>query len=59
MLSVREARQLLLDAGFEIVRSDFLFIFPAVLSWLRFLERPLSKLPIGAQYQVLARRPLV
>jgi SAM-dependent methyltransferase len=59
MLSVREARQLLLDAGFEIVRSDFLFIFPAVLSWLRFLERPLSKLPIGAQYQVLARKPLV
>jgi SAM-dependent methyltransferase len=56
-LSVLEARRLLRAAGFELVRSDFLFLFPAALSWLRFLERPLSRLPLGAQYQVLARKP--
>jgi len=57
MLSAPEARRVLRDAGFEIVTTDFLFIFPAFLSALRFMERPLSKLPIGGQYQVLARKP--
>ena len=41
-------------AGFEIVRTDFLFIFPRgpPRSGLRGSRRPL-----GAQYQVFARRP--
>jgi SAM-dependent methyltransferase len=56
-LSAPEARHVLRDAGFEIIATDFLFIFPAALSALRFMERPLSKLPIGGQYQVLARKP--
>lgn len=56
-LSVLEARRMLRVGGFEVLRSDFLFLFPAALSWLRFLERPLAKLPLGAQYQVLARKP--
>lgn len=58
-LSVLEARRWLRAAGFELVRYDFHFIFPAALAGLRFLERPLSKLPLGAQYQVLARKPRV
>lgn len=56
-ISAPEARRVLSDAGFEIVSTDFLFIFPAALSALRFMERPLSKFPIGGQYQVLARKP--
>lgn len=57
MLSSRETQRLLRAEGFEIVRTDFLFIFPRALGWLRSLEEPLSPLPLGAQYQVLARRP--
>ena len=58
MLSALEAKRLLRDAGFEILRVDFLFIFPRALGWLRWLEPPLSRLPFGAQYQVLGRKPL-
>ncbi|MEX2204650.1 MAG: class I SAM-dependent methyltransferase [Myxococcota bacterium] len=57
MLSAREARTLLASAGFEIVRTDHLFIFPRALQALRFLEKHLTSTSIGAQYQVLARRP--
>jgi SAM-dependent methyltransferase len=56
-VSAPEARRLLRAAGFKIQRTDFHFIFPSVLGFLRFLERPLSQLPLGAQYQVLARKP--
>lgn len=57
MLSARAARRLLEAAGLEIVRTDFLFVFPRALRALRFLEQGLTSAPIGAQYQVLARRP--
>jgi SAM-dependent methyltransferase len=56
-LSAPKARALLQDAGFEILRTDFLFIFPRLLSWLRPVESCLHRLPFGAQYQILARRP--
>jgi SAM-dependent methyltransferase len=55
MLSPREARRLLVGEGFEIVRVDHLFVFPRFLRGLRPLERTLSPLPLGAQFQVLAR----
>ena len=51
------ARRLLRDAGFEIVCTRFLFVFPHALRGLRRMERWMSALPIGAQYVVLARRP--
>ena len=38
-ISPPEARHLLRKAGFEIVRSDYLFFFPRILRWLRPLER--------------------
>jgi SAM-dependent methyltransferase len=57
MLSAPEARRLLAAGGFEVVCTDFLFIFPRALSWLRRMEPALSSLPLGAQYQVLARKP--
>jgi len=57
LLWPRGARRMLREAGFEIVRTDFAFIFPGALKFLRFLEAPLHKLPLGGQYQILARKP--
>jgi SAM-dependent methyltransferase len=55
-LTPRESRELLELAGFEILRTDFAFIFPRFLKFLRPLEKLLAKLPLGAQYQVLAQK---
>ncbi len=51
------AQNLLRENGFEILRTDFQFFFPRPLSWFRGLEPALAKIPLGAQYQVLARKP--
>ena len=53
-----EARRIVKAAGFDVLRIDFLFIFPALLKWFRRFEPALSALPLGAQYQLLARKPL-
>ena len=55
-LSAPEARRLLREGGFEVMRTDFLFIFPRVLRSLRSIEPLVSRLPLGAQYQVLCRK---
>lgn len=57
MLWPAQARRMLREGGFEIAGTDFLFIFPNVLKAFRALEPALCKLPFGAQYQILARRP--
>jgi SAM-dependent methyltransferase len=51
-----ESTALLRRAGFKILQLDFLFFFPAFLKWLIPLESYLCKLPLGAQYLVLARK---
>lgn len=56
-LSAPETRRLVQAAGFEVVNTDFLFIFPRALRPLRALEPSLARLPLGAQYMVLARKP--
>jgi SAM-dependent methyltransferase len=56
-LAAPETRRLLRDGGFSVLRTDFLFIFPRLLRWMRWLEPLVSRLPFGAQYQVLARKP--
>jgi len=56
-LSVLEARRLVRAGGFEVLRADFHFIFPATLKWMRWLEPPLARLPFGAQYHLLCRKP--
>jgi SAM-dependent methyltransferase len=56
-LSPPEARGLLLQAGFRIVGTRYRFYFPRFLAWLRGLERWAVRLPLGAQYCVLARKP--
>lgn len=55
-LSVFEATKILRNQGFTIYSVDFLFIFPQSLRALRPVERLLTKLPFGAQYQILARK---
>jgi hypothetical protein len=49
------ARRLLRSAGFTVIRTDFRFVFPRALSWARGAEPLLTRLPAGAQYQVLAQ----
>ena len=56
LLSPPHARRLLTRAGFDVLRTDFLFLFPRVLSALRPLEAGLARFPAGAQYMVLCRK---
>ena len=56
-LSAIETKQRVRAAGFQVLRTDFLFIFPKMLAPLRALEPLVSRLPMGAQYQVLCRKP--
>ncbi len=56
-LSHLETRRMIHAGGFRILRTDFLFIFPRKLRWFRGMETFLSRLPLGAQYQVLCRKP--
>jgi SAM-dependent methyltransferase len=55
-LTSREAVHLLRSSGFEVLRRDFLFLFPKILRSLRRVEPMLARLPLGAQYQVLCRK---
>jgi SAM-dependent methyltransferase len=56
MLTPPEARALLRNAGFEIMRIDFCFIFPRALKMLRKFEEIVYRLPLGTQYQILCRK---
>ena len=55
-LTPPEARQLLRKGGFEILRTDFRFIFPRALRALRKIEDFVYRLPFGTQYQILCRK---
>ena len=56
MLWPREARTRVERAGLCVMRTDFMFIFPSALGFLRPLEQRLHQLPLGGQYLVLARK---
>lgn len=58
MVWPKQARGLMRSAGLEVIRTDFHFVFPGALRALRRSEGLVKRLPLGAQYQVLARRPL-
>lgn len=55
-LAPPQARRLLRTAGLRVLRTDFQFIFPRALHFLRGLEAPLARFPLGTQYLVLAQR---
>jgi len=54
-ISAPDARKLLIAGGVEIIKSDSIFYFPRCMSYLRPLEHLLAWIPLGAQYQILAR----
>ena len=56
MVSARQARRLAREHGFRVLRTDYLFIFPAALRVLRPLENKLRRIGVGAQYQLLCER---
>ncbi len=56
LLSPPEARALLRNGGFEILRTDFRFIFPRALRAFRKIEDWVYRAPLGTQYQVLCRK---
>jgi SAM-dependent methyltransferase len=58
LLRPAETRRLFELAGFELVATDFVSFFPGALRPLRRIEHKLHRLPIGAQYITLARRPI-
>jgi SAM-dependent methyltransferase len=57
-LSAPTARRLLREGCFDILRTDFLFVFPRSLGWFRGIEPHICSIPIGAQYLVLAQKKL-
>ena len=57
MIWPAEARRLLGPCGFDVLRTDFQFVFPRALGFLRGLEPFMAGCPLGAQYLVLSRKP--
>jgi SAM-dependent methyltransferase len=55
-LNARELRAVMRQAGLDVLRTDYYFIFPRIVKAFRFLERHLTRLPLGGQYQVLGRK---
>jgi trans-aconitate methyltransferase len=55
-LTAAEARRLVRRAGFTAICTDYCFLFPRSLRYLRPLEFLAAKLPLGAQYMVLCRK---
>ncbi|MGC6550069.1 MAG: class I SAM-dependent methyltransferase [Rubripirellula sp.] len=49
-----QVRELMTRIGFEVVSTDYHFIFPSLLRWMRWSEKLFCKLPLGAQYLVLS-----
>jgi hypothetical protein len=56
MLTPGKTRKLLRANGFDIVSTNFRFIFPRALRALRGIENWVYRIPLGTQYQVLARK---
>jgi SAM-dependent methyltransferase len=56
-ISPQLAARLLRDHGFRVISTHYLFFFPRFLKLLRFLEPRFSRIPLGAQYQILCRKP--
>lgn len=57
MLWPRQARQLIRAAGLVVEGTEFHFIWPRLLAFLRPTEALFRHIPAGAQYLVWARKP--
>ena len=56
LLGRREAAALVEDAGLEPTDAEYILFFPWRTRLVDALERPLAKVPLGAQYLVAGRR---
>lgn len=56
-LDAREARGRMRSAGFRILETRYLFVFPRSLKVLRRFEGMLSALPLGTQFVVWGQKP--
>lgn len=50
------AAKAFLSTVFEVIGVNYLFFFPRFLSMLRPIESRLTRVPLGAQYQILCRK---
>jgi len=57
LLDAREVQDGLLGTGRYELETDYLMFAPPGLAFLRFVDRALAWLPLGAQYAVAARKP--
>jgi SAM-dependent methyltransferase len=55
LLTPHDATMVLTDAGFDSSAPTFYFFFPRFLKGLRFAERWLRRVPLGAQYFIRAQ----
>ncbi len=58
LLKPSYAKKMLASCGFQIEKLQYYFFFPKSLSLLRPTEKMLSKVPFGAQYFIVAKKPL-
>ena len=57
LLDANEVQDGLLGSGRYELETDYLMFMPPGLAFLRFVDRALAWLPLGAQYAVAARKP--
>jgi SAM-dependent methyltransferase len=57
LLDANEVQEGLLGTGRYELETDYLMFMPPALAFLRFVDRALAWLPLGAQYAVAARKP--
>jgi SAM-dependent methyltransferase len=59
LLSARETRRLLFEAGTKVLRTHYFLLFPeSIHRYLGSIEAGLSALPFGGQYSVFAEKPI-
>ncbi|MBN9087543.1 MAG: class I SAM-dependent methyltransferase [Reyranella sp.] len=57
LLDANEVQEGLLGSGRYELETDYLMFMPPGMAFLRFVDRALAWLPLGAQYAVAARKP--
>ena len=56
LLTLGATRNHFLKSNFEIIKENYIFFFPGFLKKLRFLEKRLFWLPLGAQYVIIGKK---
>ena len=56
LLKRSQVRNILREAGMEVVKQEYRVYFPAFLKLLRPLEKYLVRLPLGAQHFVVGKK---